>query len=107
MLLIYIIIYITLYIYVSKDVRIRGYFSKQKEVRERRSSGNTALHTFVEGRNSVIIVPTRYGLDGPGFEPCWWGKEILCSPHLSIRTLGPTQFPLGIFPWGKAEVNNE
>jgi hypothetical protein len=31
------------YIYVSKDVRIRGYFSKPEEVRKQRSLGNTGL----------------------------------------------------------------
>jgi hypothetical protein len=31
-------------IYVSKDVRIRGYFSKPKGVREQQSLGNTVLN---------------------------------------------------------------
>jgi hypothetical protein len=31
------------YIYVSKDVRIRGYFTKPKGVRKQKSLGNTAL----------------------------------------------------------------
>jgi len=33
----------TPYIYVSKDVRIRGYFSKTNGVREQRSVGNNGL----------------------------------------------------------------
>jgi hypothetical protein len=34
----------TLYIYVNRDVRIRGYFSKPKGVREQKKSlGNTGL----------------------------------------------------------------
>jgi hypothetical protein len=31
------------YIYMSKDVRIRGYFSNPKEVREQKSLGNAGL----------------------------------------------------------------
>jgi hypothetical protein len=63
-----------------------------------------------EVRGSVVVVQTRYGLDGPEFETCCWGLEILSSAHLSIRTMVPTQFPLhwalGLFPWGKAKFNN-
>ena len=33
----------TLYIYVRKDVRVRGYFSKLKGVREQNSMGKTVL----------------------------------------------------------------
>jgi len=33
----------TYYIYVSKDVRIRGYFSKARLVREHKSLGNAGL----------------------------------------------------------------
>jgi hypothetical protein len=32
-----------MYVHMSKDVRIRGYFSKPKGVREEESVGNTAL----------------------------------------------------------------
>jgi hypothetical protein len=32
------------YVYVSKDVRIRGYFSEPKGVREEESVGNIAVH---------------------------------------------------------------
>jgi len=39
------------------------------------------------GRNSVVGIATRYGLDGPGIES-WWGREF---PHLSRTVLGPTQ----------------
>jgi hypothetical protein len=35
----------TLYIYVSKGVRIRGYFSKPKGVGEQRRLGNAGLKT--------------------------------------------------------------
>jgi hypothetical protein len=37
----------TLYICVSKDVRIRGYFSKPRGVSQQRSLGNTALRCTV------------------------------------------------------------
>jgi hypothetical protein len=33
----------THYIYVSKDVKIRGYFSKTKGVREQQRLGNTGI----------------------------------------------------------------
>jgi len=95
----------TLCIYVSKDLRIRGYFSKPKGVRERRSLGNTALQTFV-GFGVVYSLyrpATGWTVRVLTF---WFGLEIFSSPHLSIRTLGPTQFPLywtlGLFPLGKA-----
>jgi hypothetical protein len=32
---------------VSKDVRIRGYFSKPKGVREQKSLGNTCLFAYL------------------------------------------------------------
>ena len=32
------------YIYVSKDVRIRGYFSKPKGIREQKLSGKTVIN---------------------------------------------------------------
>ena len=35
----------TLCVYVIKDVRVRGYFSKPKGFREQRSLGNTDLST--------------------------------------------------------------
>jgi len=39
----WILIIRTLYIYVSKDMRIRGYFSKPKGVLEQKRLGNAAL----------------------------------------------------------------
>jgi hypothetical protein len=35
------------FIYVSKDMRVRGYVSKPKRVREQNSLGNTGLHEFL------------------------------------------------------------
>jgi hypothetical protein len=54
------------------------------------------------GRDSVVGIGTRYGLDGPGIES-WWGRDF---PHPSRPALGPTQPPVhwvpGLFPGGKA-----
>jgi hypothetical protein len=54
------------------------------------------------GRDSVVGIATRYGLDGPGIESRW-GRDF---PHPSRPTLGPTQPPIqwvpGLFPGGKA-----
>ena len=54
------------------------------------------------GRDSVVGIATRYGLDGPGIES-WWGRDF---PHPSRPALGPTQPPVqrvpGLFPRGKA-----
>jgi hypothetical protein len=50
------------------------------------------------GRDSVVGIVTRYGLDGPGIESRW-GQDC---PHLSRPALGPTQPPIqwvpGLFP---------
>jgi hypothetical protein len=54
------------------------------------------------GRDSVVGIATRYGLDGPGME----SRLGRYFPHPSRPALGPTQPPiqwvLGLFPWGKA-----
>ena len=56
----------------------------------------------VVGRDSVVGVATRYGLDGPGIES-WWGRYF---PHLSRPVQGltqpPVQWVLDLFPGGKA-----
>ena len=48
----------------------------------------------IRGRDSVVGIATRYGLEGPGIE------------SRSRPTLGPTQPPIqwipGLFPWGKS-----
>jgi hypothetical protein len=46
------------------------------------------------GRDSVVGIATRYGLDGPGFESRW-GRDF---PLLSKPTLGPTQPPIQWVP---------
>ena len=54
------------------------------------------------GRESVVSVAIRYGLDGPGIE-LRWGRDF---PHPSRPAVGSTQFPvkwvLGLFSGGKA-----
>ena len=54
------------------------------------------------GRDSVVGIATRYGLDGPGIESRW-GRDF---PHLCRPALGLTQPPIqwvpGLFPAGKA-----
>ena len=37
---------------------------------------------------SVVGIATGYGLDSPGIESRWGGRD---SPHLSRPALGPTQ----------------
>jgi hypothetical protein len=54
------------------------------------------------GRDSVVGIATRYGLDGPGIESrC--GRDF---SQPSRPALGPTQSPIqwvpGLFPGGKA-----
>jgi hypothetical protein len=44
----------THYIYVSKDVRIRGYFSKPKGAREQKRLGSTALYSSSFPRCSYL-----------------------------------------------------
>jgi hypothetical protein len=48
----------SLCIYLSKGVRIRGYFLKLEEVHEQKSLGNTSLGD----------IATRNGLGGPGIK---------------------------------------
>jgi hypothetical protein len=42
------------------------------------------------GRDFVVGIATRYGLDGPGIESRW-GRDF---PHPSRPALGPTQPPI-------------
>jgi hypothetical protein len=54
------------------------------------------------GRDSVVGIVTRYGLEGPGIESRW-GRDF---PHPCRPALGPTQRPIkwvpGFFAEGKA-----
>ena len=54
------------------------------------------------GRDSVVGIVTRYGLDDPGIE-ARWGQDF---PHPSRPALGPNQPPLqwvpGLFTGRKA-----
>ena len=55
-----------------------------------------------EGRDSVVGIATRYGLNGPGNESRW-RRDF---PHPSRPALWPTQPPIdlvpGLLPGGKA-----
>jgi len=42
------------------------------------------------GRDSSISIATGFGLDGPGIESRWRGRDF---PYLSGPALGPTQPP--------------
>ena len=54
------------------------------------------------GRGSPVGMATRYGLDGPGIESRWGGRDF---PHPSRPALGSTQPPIqwvpGLSPGGK------
>ena len=54
------------------------------------------------GRDDVVDIATRYGLDGPGIETRW-RRDF---PHASRPALGPTQptvqWVAGPFPRSKA-----
>ena len=47
------------------------------------------------GRDSSAGIATRYGLDGPGIESRWGGRDFL---HPSRPALGPTQPPIQWVP---------
>jgi hypothetical protein len=49
-----------------------------------------SLHTHIAGRDIVLGIMPRYGLDDPGIESRW-GRDF---PHPYRSTLGPTQPPL-------------
>jgi hypothetical protein len=96
-------------IYVSKELRISGYCSKPKEVREQNSSGNTLLcrsvlttAQYVQFRNSIRTHcirlagyhcgALRYRTEGRGFDSrgCHWNFS-LTQPSGRTVTLGSTQ----------------
>ena len=46
------------------------------------------------GRDSVVSIATRYGLEVPGIE-FWWGRGGGRDfSHLARPALGPTQLPI-------------
>ena len=47
------------------------------------------------GRDSSVGTATRYGLDGPGMESRWGGRDF---PHPFRPALGPTQPPIQWVP---------
>ena len=60
----------------------------------------TCLSTHTVRLSSSVVTATRYGMDGPGFESRWGGRDF---PHPSTPALGPTQPPIqSLLPEGKA-----
>jgi hypothetical protein len=49
---------------------------------------------YIMGRDIVVGIATRYGLDGPGIESRWRRH----FPHLSRPALRPTQSPIQWVP---------
>jgi hypothetical protein len=66
------------------------------------SYGLPLLPNYTIGRDSTIVITTRYGVGGPGIESRW-GRDF---PHPSRPALGltppPIQWVPGLFPVGKA-----
>jgi hypothetical protein len=52
------------------------------------------VNTANKGRDGVVGIATRYGLQDPGIESRW-GQDF---PHLSRPALGPTQSPVQWVP---------
>ena len=55
---------------------------------------------YVVGRDSAVVIATRYGVEGPGIESKW----TRYFPQLSRPELGTAQPPVrwvtGLFLWG-------
>ena len=47
----------------------------------------TIIIIIIGGQNSVVSIATLYRLEAPGIESRW-GRNF---PHVSTRTVGPTQ----------------
>jgi hypothetical protein len=60
----------------------------------RRHQGLCCTYSYKEGRDSVVGVATRYGLDGPGIASRW-RRDF---PYPSRPVLGPTQPPVQCVP---------
>jgi hypothetical protein len=54
------------------------------------------------GRDSVVGIATRYGLDGPGIESLWGRDFSQPSRPALVPTQPPIQWVPGLFPGGKA-----
>ena len=87
---------------IFKAVSSRSLKSEnQIQVKVETSSGFEGIYLADMGRDSVVGIATRYGLDGPGIESRW-RRDF---PHPPRPALGPTQPPVqwvpGLFPGGK------
>jgi len=56
-----------------------------------RKNSGICQKDFVLVRDSIVGITTRYGLEGPGIESQWWGRDF---PHPSRLALGSTQPPV-------------
>ena len=65
------------------------HFLSKAEVKNKKS-----YTSILVGRDSVVVIATHYGLDGPGIESRW-GREF---PHWSTPALGHTQPPVQWIP---------
>ena len=52
------------------------------------------------GRDSVVCIATRYGLNGAGIE-FWWGEIFRTLSDALGLVEHPTQWILGLFPRGR------
>jgi hypothetical protein len=63
---------------------------------------NLTSTIYMQVYYGLVVIATRYGVDGPGIE-YRWGRDF---PHPPRWALGPTQPPVewvpGLFPEGKA-----
>ena len=41
---------------------------------------NTVVQRFPDGRVTAVGIATRYGLDGPGVQPRWGGRDFRTPP---------------------------
>jgi hypothetical protein len=58
------------------------------------------IFTYIRGRDSVVGIATRYGLDGPGIKSRW-GRDFSQPSRPALgHTQPPIQWVPGLFPGG-------